>query len=217
LQATGNEIMKKFKDKNVVYTTADKFITEYVTSVKKRSIEKLRQKYREIDVLVIDDVQFLAKKEQTQNELYNIFNLLYDANKQIVISGDRAPKELENLEPRLKSRFEWGITVDIGKPDFETRLAILQEKAREKEFMIHQDVAEFIAANVTENVRELEGVLNQIIAEYELTGTNVTLSKVAEKLKKLSFTTDMLGSGKTQNKVMIKSYEDILDKVSQHF
>ena len=217
LQATGNEIMKKFKDKNVVYTTADKFITEYVTSVKKRSIEKLRQKYREIDILVIDDVQFLAKKEQTQNELYNIFNLLYDANKQIVISGDRAPKELENLEPRLKSRFEWGITVDIGKPDFETRLAILQEKAREKEFMIHQDIAEFIAANVTENVRELEGILNQIIAEYELTGSNVTLAKVAEKLKKLSFTTDMLGSGKSPNKVMIKSYEDILDKVSQHF
>jgi chromosomal replication initiator protein len=147
--------MKKYKDKNIVYTTADKFITEYVTSVKKRSIEKMRQKYREIDVLIIDDVQFLAKKEQTQNELYNVFNLLYDANKQIVISGDRAPKELENLEPRLRSRFEWGITVDIGLPDYETRLAILQEKAREKEFMIPQEVAEFIAANVTQNVREL--------------------------------------------------------------
>jgi chromosomal replication initiator protein len=116
----------------------------------------MREKFREIDVLVIDDVQFLSKKEQTQNELYNIFNLLYDSNKQIIISGDRAPKELTELEPRLRSRFEWGITVDIGKPDFETRLAIIQEKAREKEFMIPQEVAEFIAANVTENVRELE-------------------------------------------------------------
>ena len=217
LQATGNEITKKFKDKTIVYTTADKFITEYVTSVKKRSIEKLRQKYREIDVLIIDDVQFLAKKEQTQNELYNIFNLLYDSCKQIVISWDRAPKELENLEPRLKSRFEWGITVDIWVPDFETRLAILQEKAREKEFMIPQDVAEFIAANVTQNVRELEGVLNQMIAEFELTGNTPTLPRIAAKLKKLSFTTDILGETKLSNRTSIKSYEDILDRVSDHF
>jgi chromosomal replication initiator protein len=148
--------LKKFKDKKVFYTTADKFITEYVSNVRKRTIEKLRQKFTEIDVLIIDDVQFLAKKEQTQNELYNIFNLLYDANKQIIISGDRPPKDLTELEPRLKSRFEWGITVDIGKPDYETRLAILQEKAREREFMIPQEVAEFIATNVTENIRELE-------------------------------------------------------------
>jgi len=116
----------------------------------------MRENFRDIDVLIIDDVQFLSKKEQTQNELYNIFNILYDGNKQIIISGDRVPKELTELEPRLRSRFEWGITVDIGKPDFETRLAIIQEKAREKEFMIPPDVADFIAANVTENVRELE-------------------------------------------------------------
>ena len=220
LQATGNDIIKKFKDKNVVYTTADKFITEYVAAVKKRNIEKLRLKYREIDVLIIDDVQFLAKKEQTQNELYNIFNLLYEGDKQIIISGDRAPKELSELEPRLRSRFEWGITVDIGKPDFETRLAILQEKAREKEFMIPQEVAEFIAANVTENVRELEWVLNQMIAEYELTGNTPSLPRIAEKLKKLSFTTDILGSSQTMSdtpKTMIRSYEDILDSVSAHF
>ncbi len=217
LQAVWNEIIKKFKDKNVAYTTADKFITEYVTSVKKRSIERLREKYRSVDVLVIDDVQFLAKKEQTQNELYNIFNILYDQNKQIVISWDRAPKELEELEPRLRSRFEWGITVDIWRPDFETRLAILQEKARNREFMIPQDVAEFIAANVTENVRELEWVLNQMIAEYELTWETPTLSKIAAKLKKLSFTNDMLGTTKIPQKTSIKSYEDILAKVSEHF
>jgi len=217
LQWSGNEIIKKFRDKNIVYTTADKFITEYVTSVKKRSIERLRQKYREIDVLIIDDVQFLAKKEQTQNELYNIFNILYDSNKQIIISWDRAPKELEHLEPRLRSRFEWGITVDVGKPDFETRLAILQEKARAKEFMIPQDIAEFIAANVTENVRELEWVLNQMIAEYELTWVTPTLPRIAEKLKKLSFTTDMLWSVKSPVKTTIKSYEDIIKKVWDHF
>ncbi len=219
LQATWNQILSKFKDKKVVYTTADKFISEYVWAVKKRKVEALRNKFRDIDVLIIDDVQFLAKKEQTQNELYNIFNLLYDQNKQIIISWDRAPKELENLEPRLRSRFEWGITVDIGKPDFETRLAILQEKAREKEFLLPQDVAEFIAANVTENIRELEWILNQLIAEYELTWKTPELSRVAEKLKKLSFTTDILWASKkeTTKKFQIKSYEDIIDAVSKHF
>lgn len=217
LQATWNEIIKKFKDKNVVYTTADKFITEYVTAVKKRSIERLREKYKEVDVLIIDDVQFLSKKEQTQNELYNIFNILHEQNKQIIISWDRAPKELEELEPRLRSRFEWWITVDIGKPDFETRLAILQEKARSREFMLPQDVAEFVATNVTENVRELEWVLNQMVAEYELSGQTPTLSKIAEKLKKLSFTTDIIGQAKTPVKTMIKSYEDIIKRVSEHF
>ncbi len=217
LQWAWNEIIKKFKDKKIVYTTADKFITEYVTAVKKRSIERLREKYREVDVLIVDDVQFLAKKEQTQNELYNIFNILYESNKQIIISGDRAPKELENLEPRLRSRFEWWIIVDIWKPDFETRLAILQEKARQHEFMIPQDVAEFVAANVTENVRELEWVLNQMIAEYELSWNSPTLPRIAEKLKKLSFTTDFLWSVKYPQKTTIKSYTDIIKKVWEHF
>ncbi|MFA5916615.1 MAG: chromosomal replication initiator protein DnaA [Candidatus Gracilibacteria bacterium] len=219
LQGTSGEIMKKYKDKKVVYTTADKFITEYITSVKKRSVDKMRQKFQEVDVLVIDDVQFFAGKEQTQNELYNVFNLLYESNKQIIISGDRAPKELTELEPRLRSRFEWGITVDIGKPDFETRLAIIQEKAREKEFLLPQDVSEFIAANVTENVRELEGVLNQLIAEYELDGSAPTLTKIAQKLKKLSFTTDLIGNNSKVGsfKKTIRSYEDIIDAVSAYF
>ena len=218
LQATWNKILAKFKGKKVVYTTADKFITEYISAVKKRSVERLREKYREIDVLIIDDVQFLAKKEQTQNELYNIFNLLYESSKQIIISGDRAPKELTQLESRLRSRFEWGITVDIWRPDFETRLAIIQEKSREREFLIPQDVAEFIAANVTENVRELEWVLNQLIAEYELTWSTPILTRVAAKLKQLSYTNDLLWAPKqTVNKIQIKSYEDILDAVSNHF
>ncbi len=218
LQAIWNKILTDFKWKKVIYTTADKFITEYVTAVKKRNIDRLREKYREMDVLIIDDVQFLSKKEQTQNELYNIFNLLYDNNKQIVISWDRAPKELTELEPRLTSRFEWGITVDIWTPDFETRLAILQEKAREREFMIPYDVAEFVAANVVTNVRELEWVLNQMIAEYELTWMTPTLTRISAQLKKLSFTTDVLWSTKSNTpKVKIKSYEDIIEAVSKHF
>lgn len=217
LQGTWNAILKKYKWKTVRYMTADKFITEYVSAVKKKWVEKLRQKYAEVDVIIIDDVQFLAKKEQTQNELYNIFNILYDAEKQIIISWDRSPKELTEIEPRLKSRFEWGIIVDISKPDFETRLAIIQEKARGREFLIPQDVAEFIAANVTDSVRELEWVLNQLIAEYELDGSVPTLDKVARKLKKLSFTTDLLWEVKVKQTTQIKSYEDIIEAVSNHF
>lgn len=217
LQWTWNAILKKYKDKIVRYMTADKFITEYVTAVKKKWVEKLRQKYAEVDVIIIDDVQFLAKKEQTQNELYNIFNILYDAEKQIIISWDRAPKELTELEPRLKSRFEWWIIVDISKPDFETRLAIIQEKARAREFLIPQEVSEFIAANVTESIRELEWVLNQMVAEYELDWTTPSLEKVAKKLKKLSFTTDLLWETKIQKTTNIKSYEDIITAVSNHF
>lgn len=218
LQWTWNAILKKFKNKVVRYMTADKFITEYVSAVKKKWVERLRQKYAEVDVIIIDDVQFLAKKEQTQNELYNIFNILYDAEKQIIISWDRSPKELTEIEPRLKSRFEWGIIVDISKPDFETRLAIIQEKARWREFLIPQDVAEFIAANVTDSIRELEWILNQLIAEYELDWSVPSLEKVAKKLKKLSFTSDLLWETKIKKQTtQIKSYEDIIEAVSNHF
>ncbi len=218
MQATANAIKEKYRDLKVVYTTADKFITDYVASVKGRSIDKLRDRYRQVDVFVLDDVQFLAGKKQTQEELYNIFNILYEAGKQIVLSGDRPPKELTELESRLQSRFEWGITVDLGEPDYETRLAILQEKAREREFLLSQEVAEFIAENVTKNVRELEGILNQIIAEYDLRGTPPTLENVAIRLSKLSIRP--LDESITTVKLARTStcgYEDLIQEVSSHF
>lgn len=217
LQATWNEVKKKLKDMIIVYTTWDKFLNDYVNCVKQRSVDKLRQKFLEADVLIIDDVQFLENKKQTQAELYNIFNLLYEADKQIIISGDRPPRELTELEPRLRSRFEWWITIDIGKPDFETRLAIIQEKSRTKEFLLPQEVAEFIAANVTENVREIEWVLNQLIIEYDLEWTPPTLDKIARKLKKLSITDDILGATIWKDTMKIKTYDDLLDIVSSHF
>lgn len=185
-------------------------------SVKKRTVDKMREKYRNFDVLIIDDVQFLAGKEQTQIELYNIFNLMYDSGRQLVLSGDRAPRELSQLEPRLRSRFEWGIIVDIEAPDFETRLAILQEKAREREFIIPQDVAEFIAYNTNSNVREIEGILNQIIAEYELYNKPPTIENVAARMNKLAFTDNLLGNTK-KNKMSIKNYDELLEAVSSHF
>jgi chromosomal replication initiation ATPase DnaA len=149
------------------------------------SVDKLKEKYSTIDVLIIDDVQFLANKTQTQEMLYNIFNIMYESGRQIILSGDRSPRELAELEPRLKSRFEWGIIVDIGVPDFETRLAILQEKSRNREFIISQEVSEYIAYNAHSNVRELEGILNQIIAEYELHETPPTLENVSARMNRL--------------------------------
>jgi chromosomal replication initiator protein len=149
--------------------------------------------------------------------LYNIFNTLYENNKQIILSGDRPPKELTALEPRLQSRFEWGITIDIGVPDFETRLAILQEKARAREFILPQEVAEFIAYNLGANVREIEGVLNQIIAEYELHNTPPTIDNVARRLNKLSITDSLIGNSTKKMAASIKTYEELLDAVAGHF
>ncbi len=218
LQATANAIREKHKHLKVVYTTADRFLTDYVASIKWRSVDKLREKYRQIDVLVIDDVQFLAGKKQTQEELYNIFNILYEAGKQIILSWDRPPKELTELEPRLQSRFEWGITVDVGEPDYETRLAIIQEKSRAREFILSQEVAEFIAENVTTNVREIEWVLNQIIAEYDLKNTPPTLENVAFRLSKLAVRsiTSSLTEGRSIRSGNC-SYEDLIQAVSWHF
>ncbi len=218
LQWVANAVRAKHKWLRVVYTTADKFLTDYVTSIKGRSVDKLREKYRQVDVLVLDDVQFLAGKKQTQEELYNIFNILYEAGKQIVLSGDRPPKELTELESRLQSRFEWGITVDVGEPDYETRLAIIQEKCRAREFLLQQDAAEFIAEHVKTNVREIEWVLNQIIAEYDLRGTPPTLEHIAVRLSKLSIkpltlTTQTSRSLRGQH----CTYEDLIQAVSWHF
>lgn len=217
LQATWNAVKTKWKDLNVVYTTADRFVNDYVTSVKSKSIDRLREKYRNIDVLILDDVQFLAWKKQTQEELYNIFNIMYESNKQIILSSDRPPKELNELEARLRSRFEWWITVDIGSPDYETRLAIIQEKAREREFIIPQEVAEFIAENTNENIREIEWLLNQIIAEYEISWTPPTLENVARRMNKLSITEHFITNVAAKKKKNKLSYEDLVEYVSSHF
>jgi chromosomal replication initiator protein len=218
LQAAASVIRTKHKWLRVVYTTADKFLTDYVASIKGRSIDKLRERYRQIDVLVLDDVQFLAGKKQTQEELYNIFNILYEAGKQIILSGDRPPKELTELEPRLQSRFEWGITVDIGAPDYETRLAIIQEKARAREFLLPQEVGEFIAEHVTTNVREIEWILNQIIAEYDLRGTAPTIENIALRLSKLAVKTlaSSIQTSKSLRSIHC-TYEDLLQTVANHF
>lgn len=219
LQWVALEIKKKSPQKKVVYMTSDQFVSEYVTAVKDRKIDQMRAKFRAIDVLLVDDVQFLAGKKQTQEELYTLFNILYDANKQIVLSSDRPPKELSEIEPRLVSRFEWGIMVDIDIPDFETRLAILQQKAREKEFIIPQEVAEYVAYNMWRNIREIEWVLNQMIAEYELDGRMPTVATVSARFDRLCIKHNAMGETRDtpKNSFHSVSYEEVLQWVSDYF
>lgn len=217
LQGVALEIKKKSPEKKVVYITSDQFVSEYVNSVKDRRIEQMRAKYRSIDVLLVDDIQFLAGKKQTQEELYMLFNVLYDAGRQIVLSSDRPPKELSEIEPRLVSRFEWGIMVDIDIPDFETRLAILQQKAREKEFIVPQEVAEYIAYNMGKNIREIEWMLNQMIAEYELSGSLPTVETIANRFDRLGVKHKMMGESSAKNILKNISYQEVIQWVADYF
>ena len=217
LQATANEIKRRSKWKKVIYTTSDRFVTEYVHAVKMRKIESLRQRYQNVDVLVIDDIQFLAGKKQTQEELYVIFNSMYDAGKQVILSSDRPPRELTQIEPRLINRFEMGIMVDIDEPDFETKLAILQQKAREKGFIIPQEVAEYICYNIGKSIRELEWILNQMVAEFEFHGTPPTIESVSKRFDRLAIKHNHIWAGSVVDRLKINSYKDVLSAVSDHF
>ncbi len=185
LQATGNEVLRNDPDKVVVYMTSERFTNEIVEAIGKRSSKSFKDKYRKVDCLIIDDIQFLANKEMTQQEFFHTFNELYDNNKQIIISSDRPPRDLAGLEERLVSRFGMGMIVDVQQPDYETKLAILQVKCREHQALLHPEVLEFIAKNTAESVRELEGVLLQAIAESQLEHTTPTVRSVSNIFKKL--------------------------------
>ena len=185
LQAMGNEILTNFPDKTVVYVTSEKFTNEIVEAIQKYDSKKFKQKYRNVDCLIIDDIQFLANKDRTQVEFFHTFNELYDMNKQIIISSDRSPKELSGLEDRLVNRFEMGMIVDVQAPDYETRLAILQRKTQEYEALIPVEVLEFIAYHCQNSVRELEGVLKQAMAQAELENSMPTVKSVADIMDKL--------------------------------
>ncbi len=219
LQGTALEIKKKYPDKKVVYITSDQFVSEYVNAVKERKIDQMRARFRTIDVLLVDDIQFLAGKKGTQEEIYTLFNILYDAGKQIILSSDCPPKELTEIEPRLVSRFEWGIMVDIDTPDFETRLAILQQKAREREFIVPQEVAEYIAYNLGRNVREIEGILNQMVAEYELDGCLPTIDSISSRFNRLWIKHSEIGRKDNGIKNILRSvsYDEVINAVSEYF
>lgn len=182
LQALGNEVLKHFPEKRVKYITSERFTGELVESIKNQSTDQFKAAYEQIDLLIIDDVQFLSGREKTQNEFFHIFNALYQINKQIVISSDRPPKSIPTLEERLRSRFEGGMIADISRPSLETRLAILEAKALEKGVALDPASLHFISENITNNVRELEGALSRIAAFSELQHVPISLTLVQKVL-----------------------------------
>ncbi|CAN5585370.1 chromosomal replication initiator protein DnaA [soil metagenome] len=175
MHAIGNQVITRFPRKKVVYATSEKFTNEFITSIQQGRIDDFRSRYRRIDLLLIDDIQFIADKERTQEEFFHTFNAIHEDGKQIVLSSDRPPKAILTLEERLRSRFEWGLIADLTAPDLETRIAILRAKAEELAVPINADVLEFIARKVASNIRELEGALNRIMAYASMGAVPITI------------------------------------------
>ena len=175
MHAIGNQVIARFPRKRVVYATSEKFTNEFITSIQQGKIDEFRARYRRIDLLLIDDIQFIADKERTQEEFFHTFNAIHEDGKQIVLSSDRPPKAILTLEERLRSRFEWGLIADLTAPDLETRIAILRAKAEEGAVPITSDVIEFIARKVVSNIRELEGALNRIVAFSSMGATPISI------------------------------------------
>lgn len=185
LQSIGNEILKENPKSKVKYITSEKFTNDLIESIRGQKINDFKEYYRKIDLLIIDDIQFLSGKEKTQEEFFHIFNYLHQLNKQIVLSSDRAPKAIPTLEERLRSRFEGGMIADVSKPDFETRLAILRKKIDESGVVMDEDAIQFIAKNISNNIRELEGALNRVIVSSQLSNKELSLPYVSSLLSEL--------------------------------
>lgn len=205
MQAVGNEILKKKPDLKVLYINSETFVNEFLDSIRFKK-KGFSSKYRGVDVLVVDDMQFIAGKEKTQEEFFHTFNALHQANKQIIISSDKPPKSIPTLTERLRSRFEWGMAIDIQMPDFETRCAIINSKAAEAGFELPSDTTEYIANSIKSNIRELEGALNQVLANAELRGLEPTLETA----------TALLGDIKQMRPRHITA-KHVVDKTARHF
>lgn len=206
LQSLGNEVRANHPEKIIKYITSERFTSELVESIRNQKIDKFKEYYQQIDLLIIDDVQFLSGREKTQNEFFHIFNALYQINKQIVISSDRPPKSIPTLEDRLRSRFEGGMIVDISQPNLETRMAILKKKMAEKNVILEDDSVRFIAENITQNIRELEGALNRVIAYSEFYKVQPSAPMVEKILSQLI----------VQGKKNIQT-KDIIAAVTKHY
>jgi len=183
MHAVGNYVKKKNPKTNIVYVSAEQFTNELINSIKDNTNEAFRNKYRSIDFLLVDDIQFIAGKTSTEEEFFHTFNALHQANKQIILTSDRPPKEIKTLEERLRSRFEWGLICDIQPPDYETRIAILQKKAQDEGINISNEILALIAEKITSNIRELEGVFNRVIAYRGLVNKEITIDVAMEALK----------------------------------
>jgi chromosomal replication initiator protein len=183
MQAIGHEVRKRQPQTSICYLSSERFTNEMINSLRYDKMTSFRDKFRTVDVLLIDDIQFLAQKERTQEEFFHTFNALHESMRQIVIASDRPPKELAEIEDRLRSRFEWGLIADIQPPDLETKVAILQKKAESERVQLPTDVALFIASNIRSNVRELEGALIRLIAHSSLIGQEISLPYAQQVLK----------------------------------
>lgn len=181
MHAIGNRILETKKNFNVLYVTSEKFTNQFINAIKDNKTELFRNKYRAIDLLLIDDIQFIGGKDRIQEEFFHTFNTLYEEGKQIIISSDQAPKDIPFLEDRLKSRFDWGLLVDISSPDYETRLAILRKKAQDENVIIDDYILSNIANKIDSNIRELEGVFKKLVARASLTHSQITI-ELAEKI-----------------------------------
>lgn len=207
MHAIGHKILQNHPEMRVLYISSEKFTNELINSIRDGKPEAFRQKYRNIDVLLVDDIQFLSKKEHTQEEFFHTFNTLHDANKQIIISSDRHPREIQTLEDRLRSRFEWGLITDIQAPDLETRIAILRKKALLENLNVPNDVMVYIASRIDNNIRELEGALTRVVAFASLNNQVITNELAAAALK------DVFPTGKTKQITL----ELIQEIVSSYF
>lgn len=183
MHAIGHRVMQETPSANIVYVSSEKFTNEFIIAIKNNQTLEFRNKYRHVDVLLIDDIQFLEGKEQTQEEFFHTFNSLHESGRQLVISSDRPPKEIQTLENRLRSRFEWGLLTDIQPPDLETREAILRKKAESEKIPVPDEVTSFIAKVIPSNIRELEGALIRVVAFASLTKSAITVDLAAEVLK----------------------------------
>jgi chromosomal replication initiator protein len=205
IQAVGGAIAARNKNAKVVYATSEQFVQEFLDAIRYKKINDFAGHYRSADVLIVDDMQFIAGKEKTQEEFFHTFNVLHQANKQIIISSDKPPKSIPTLEERLRSRFEWGMIVDIGSPDFETRCAILQNKASQHEVVLPQDLVEFLSNLAQTNVRELEGLLNQLLAFCEMRSLSPDLTVA----------TGLFGTHRSRPRHL--SAKQIVEKTAKHF
>ena len=206
MHAIGNQILMYNPNVNILYVTSETFTNQLINALRDQATEKFREKYRNIDVLLIDDIQFIANKKSTQEEFFHTFNTLYESGKQIVLSSDKPPKDIELLEDRLKSRFDWGLIADISNPDFETRLAILRKKTQLDNIIIDDDILSAIATRVDTNIRELEGTLNKLIAKASLTNSPITMEMTERAIN------DIVAK---QDKVISSEY--IQDVVGKYF
>ena len=210
MHSIGHFILKKNPSAKVLYVTSEEFTNEVIESIRSgnaSAMNKFREKYRTIDVLMIDDVQFIIGKESTQEEFFHTFNALHSAGKQIILTSDKPPKDMETLEERIRSRFEWGLMADIGAPDYETRMAILRRKVESDDMLLSDDILNYIANNIKSNIRELEGALNKLLAYSNLEKTDITMDIAKKELQNII----------TPDKPREITPQLIIEVVSEHF